>query len=80
MKYLAAVAAAIAVVAGLRWRLLSTRRARYERQHVRARADASVGQSAAARLMPLARWLVFFVLVAVAVALGLLAGMLAGPH
>jgi sterol desaturase/sphingolipid hydroxylase (fatty acid hydroxylase superfamily) len=80
MKYLAAVAAAIAVMAGLRWWLLSTRGARYQRQRVRAQVDTSVRQSATARLISLARWPVFFILVAVTVALGLLAGMLAGPH
>ena len=80
MKYLAAVAAAIAIMALLRWWLLSTHGARHERQHVKARADVSLRQSAAARLTDLARWPVFFFLIAVAVALGLLAGTLAGPH
>ncbi len=80
MKYLALAAAIVAIAIGLRWALLSTRRGRYRRQYPAGPGAMAARRSATARLMAVAAWPVFFVLVAVAVALGLIAGMLVGSH
>ncbi len=79
MKYLALAAAIVAIAIGLRWALLSTYRRRFRRQYPGA-GNAAARRSLRARLMALAAWPVFFVLVAVVVTLGLIAGMLVGSH
>jgi hypothetical protein len=76
MRWLALLAAIVVTGIALRWWFLATRPSRHRR--ALARAAAAPPQSARARLLELAAWPVFMVLVAVAIALGLIAGMLVG--
>ncbi len=76
VKYVAVLVAIAALVGGLRWWLLSTLATRHRRQD----AEAAARRTVQSRLIALARWPIFLILCAGAVALGLLAGVLVGPH
>ena len=76
VKYIAALVAVAALMGGLRWWLLST----LARRHRRQGAEAPARKTVQSRLIALARWPIFLILCAGAVALGLLAGVLVGPH
>jgi hypothetical protein len=78
MRWLALLAAIVVMGIAMRWLFLATRQSR--QRGARARAAAQQPQSARARLMALAAWPVFMILVAGAIALGLIAGMLVGRH
>ena len=75
MKYVAALAAVVAVLGGLRWSLLATRGTRLRREDA---AQAAAHRTLKSSLVALARWPIFLVLFAAAVALGLFAGTLVG--
>jgi hypothetical protein len=75
VKYIAALAAVVAVLGGLRWSLLATRGKRLRHEDA---AQAAAHRNARSRLVALVRWPLFLVLYAAVVVLGLLAGMLVG--
>jgi hypothetical protein len=75
VKYIAALAAVVAVLGGLRWSLLATHGKRLRREDA---AQAAVHRTFRSTLVALVKWPIFLALFAAAVALGLLAGMLVG--
>jgi hypothetical protein len=78
MKYVGYLAAVIAIAVVVRWWFISTFMSREKRRL--ARESAAAPRSASARLMAKAAWPVFFVLVAIVCALGMLTAILVGPH
>lgn len=76
MRWLVLLAAIGATALALRWWFLATRQSR--QRGGQARAAVERPPSARDRLLALAAWPVFMVMVAGAIALGLIAGMLVG--
>jgi hypothetical protein len=78
MRYVVLAVAALAALWLGRLALVRTRASRARSQYLRA--SAAPPRTRTERLMAALAWPVFFVLVGVVVALGLLVGWLAGPH
>lgn len=78
MRWLVLLAAIGTVALALRWWLLATRQSRQRGAKDRATVERS--PSARDRLLALAAWPVFMVMVASAIVLGLIAGMLVGRN